>query len=247
MARIGIGWVRWAIALLISWGWALGATPAVVWAEGSPAERKPEENFTSPSSTLDLAPETLENSRVLKRWLRKIPNIERAIEQDPALPPRLQAGYVRFPTTEADGAWGIGLEDLPLGHRHLSGSAHYQSTFDGKRTNWGTEIHYAVRSPGRAINGAPLVGYRRVETDRYSTEGVDLGFRLVLALSRDGAADMVIAQHWVAPGSEAEVGITALAFGYALSSELRLSTDWQRQRARQGRGTQLGIGLEWLF
>jgi len=60
----------------------------------------------------------------------------------------------------------------------LTLSGDYQATFDGERTAWGTDLRYYVR-PGRYINVAPVVGYRHLETNRYSTDGVNLGARLL--------------------------------------------------------------------
>lgn len=44
----------------------------------------------------------------------------------------------------------------------------------------------------------------------------------MLVPSRGGAADLALSQHWVAPGSDQEVGITSLNLGYAVTRRLRL-------------------------
>jgi hypothetical protein len=71
---------------------------------------------------------------------------------------------------------------------------------------------------------------------------------LQLQLSRTGAADIALTQSWLNPGSDSEeVGLTTLTFGYALTHQLRLSTDFQRQNAPQHKDSRLGIGFEWML
>jgi hypothetical protein len=87
-----------------------------------------------------------------------------------------------------------------------------------------------------------------VEGDSYSTDGVNVGVRLQLQLSRTGAADIALSQSWVNPGSDSEeVGLTTLTFGYAVTDHLRLSTDLQKQNAPQQKDSRVGIGLEWML
>jgi hypothetical protein len=99
---------------------------------------------------------------------------------------------------------------------------------------------------GSYINVAPLVGYRNIESNDYSTDGVNVGARLMLALSRTGAADVSLTQSFVSPGSSDEVGITTLSFGYAVTQNLRLSTDIQKQNSREEKDSRVGIVLEWM-
>ncbi len=110
----------------------------------------------------------------------------------------------------------------------------------------GSRLRYYLRPLGSYVNVAPVVGYRNLETDRYSTDGVNLGARLLLVLSRGGAADISLTQSWVAPGTDEEVGLTTLSVGYALTRNLRLSTDIQKQNARQSKDSRVGIVLEWM-
>jgi hypothetical protein len=90
------------------------------------------------------------------------------------------------------------------------------------------------------------VGYRNLETGDYSTDGVNVGARLLLVLSRTGAADVSLTQSFVSPGSSEEVGITTLSFGYAVTRNLRLSTDIQKQNSREEKDSRVGIVLEWM-
>jgi hypothetical protein len=100
---------------------------------------------------------------------------------------------------------------------------------------------------GSYVNLAPVVGYRSVQGEAYDTDGINLGFRVLLVPSRTGAADLSFTQTWVAPGSSEEVGISTLSFGYALTDQFRLSTDLQKQNAPQAKDSRVAIVLEWMF
>lgn len=195
---------------------------------------------------LDLSPEIIEGSPVLQRWLRQVPNVLTDIVNDPSFRTRLRLGYSQFPSTDQAPGWNAGVEDVFVGRTGLTLSGDYQATFDGDRTAWGADLRYYVRPLGSYINVAPAVGYRHLETNRYSTDGVNLGARLLLVLSRGGAADISLTQSWVAPGTDEEVGLTTLSFGYAFTRNLRLSTDIQKQNARQSKDSRVGIVLEWM-
>jgi hypothetical protein len=68
----------------------------------------------------------------------------------------------------------------------------------------------------------------------------------MLALSRTGAADVSLTQSFVSPGSNEEVGITTLSVGYAVTQNLRLSTDIQKQNSKEDKDSRVGIVLEWM-
>jgi hypothetical protein len=214
---------------------------------GSPAlgETMPGE---SPNSTqdLDLSPEIIDNSPVLQRWLKEVPNVLEDIRNDPSFRTRVRLGYSQFPSTGKAGGINIGVEDIFIGDTGLTVSGDYQASFNGKRESLGTDLHYYVRPLGSYVNIAPVVGYRHLETDKYSTDGINLGVRVLLVLSRTGAADVSLTQSFVSPGSSEEVGITTLSFGYAVTQNLRLSTDIQKQNARQSKDSRVGIVLEWM-
>lgn len=141
----------------------------------------------------------------------------------------------------------MGLEDVFIGRSGLTLSADYQATFNSRREAWGTDLRYYLRPLGSYINVAPVLGYRYLQTSRYTTDGLNVGLRLLLVPSRTGAADISLTQSWVAPGTGEDVGLTTLSFGYALTSHLRLSTDIQKQNARQRKDSRVGIVLEWMF
>ncbi len=186
---------------------------------------------------------SVEESPVLQRWQRQVPNVLEDIKNDPSFKTRLRLGYNRF--SNGNGA-NIGVEDIFIGKTRLTFSGDYQWAFNGEYTSYGTDLHYYVRPLGSYINVAPLLGYRHLQTNEYSTDGVNLGARLKLVLSRGGAADITLTQSWVAPGTEEEVGLTALSFGYAMTRNLRLSTDIQKQNSRQSKDNRVGIVLEWM-
>lgn len=204
----------------------------------------------SPSAAeqLDLDPQILENSPVLQRWTEEIPNVLSEIRNDPSFRTRVRVGYSSFPSSDQASSVHLGVEDVFVHTTHLTVSADYQAALNGSREAYGSELRYYALPLGSSVNVAPVLGYRWLESDRYNIDGVNLGLRLQLQLSRTGAADIALTQSWVNPGSEGEeVGITALTFGYALTQHLRLSTDLQRQNAPQHKDSRLGIGLEWML
>jgi hypothetical protein len=202
---------------------------------------------SSPPSSLDLDPTLIDSSPVLRRWLDKVPDVLEDIKRDPSFRTRLRLGFSTFPSTRQAGGWNIGLEDLFVGRTGLTLNADYQSSFDGKREAWGADLRYYMLPLGGYINLAPVLGYRRLDTPRYTSDGLHVGLRLLLVPSRTGAADISLTQSWVAPGAEEEVGLTTLSFGYALTHRLRLSTDMQKQNARQRKDSRVGVVLEWMF
>lgn len=199
------------------------------------------------ASSLDLDPELIRNSPTLQRWLKQVPDVLQDIRQEPSFRTRLRLAYSRFSMDDGSNGWSVGLEDAFVGRTGLTLSADYQATGDGRRKTWGSDLRYYVLPLGSQINLAPVVGYRYVDTARSTTSGLNVGARLLLVPSRTGAADVSLTQTWVAPGTGEEVGITVLSVGYALTHNLRLSTDWQRQNSRRVKDTRLGIGLEWMF
>lgn len=195
---------------------------------------------------LDLDPKLIDSSPVLQRWLKQIPNVAADIKNEPSFRSRLRLGYTQFPSTNQSGGWQVGVEDVFIGKTPLTVSADYNAAVNGDRTAWGSDLHYYIRPLGSVINLAPFVGYRHLKTPLYTTEGLNVGARLLVVLSRGGGADFSLTQTWVAPGSDTEVGLTTLSFGYALTHNLRLSTDLQRQNAKERQDSRVGIGIEWM-
>jgi len=204
---------------------------------------------TTPNSTtqqLDLSPEIRENSPVLQRWLHQVPNVLEEIRNDPSFRTRWRVGYSQFPSTGQAAGFNVGVEDVFIGSTGLTVSGDYQKSFNGNREAYGTDLRYYVLPLGSYVNVAPQVGYRNLTTGKFSTDGVNVGARLLLALSRTGAADTSLSQSFVSPGSSDEVGMTTLSFGYAITHNLRLSTDIQKQNSREKKDSRVGIVLEWM-
>jgi hypothetical protein len=214
----------------------------------SQAETTPQPLATpnSAAEELELSPEILENSPVLQRWLEEVPNVLEDIRDDPSFRTRLRLGYSNFPSNDDASGINVGVEDVFIGRTGLTVSGDYQASFNGDRQTFGADLRYYVLPLGSYVNVAPLVGYRNIESNDYSTDGVNVGARLMLALSRTGAADVSLTQSFVSPGSSDEVGITTLSFGYAVTRNLRLSTDIQKQNSREEKDSRVGIVLEWM-
>ena len=214
-----------AIALGLLWG---AISP--VWAE----------------TELDLDPKIRQESPVLERWLEKIPDIAEDIRRDPSFRTRIRLGYAEFPSRDNSSGVILGVEDVFFGQTSLTLSGDYQTAFNGKRTAIGANLQYYLLPLGDYVNLAPMVGYRYIQTGNYSTDGLNLGLKLKLALSRTGAADITVSQSFISPGGDNEVGLTTLSVGYAITSNLRLAADIQAQNSRARKDSSVGILLEWL-
>ena len=214
-----------AIALGLLWG---AISP--VWAE----------------TELDLDPKIRQESPVLERWLEKIPDIAEDIRRDPSFRTRIRLGYAEFPSSDNSSGVILGVEDVFFGQTSLTLSGDYQTAFNGKRTAIGGNLQYYLLPLGDYVNLAPMVGYRYIQTGNYSTDGLNLGLKLKLALSRTGAADITVSQSFISPGGDNEVGLTTLSVGYAITSNLRLAADIQAQNSRARKDSSVGILLEWL-
>ena len=182
----------------------------------------------SPGLASDLDPKVMQ-SPVLQRWQKQVPNVADEIENDPSFRTRFRIGG------SAAGV-NIGVEDLQVDRTNFTASAIYQPS------NWGADLHYYVRPLGSYVNLAPVVGYRHLET----TNGANLGIRALFVLSRGGGADISLTQSWVSPFGAAETGLTTLSIGYALTHNLRISTDFQKQNSPIRKESRIGIGLEWM-
>jgi hypothetical protein len=196
---------------------------------------------------IEIDPKILQDSPVLQKWLKKIPNVNEEIRNDPSFRTRLRLGYSQFPSGNDVGGLNLGLEDLFLGRSGLTLSTEYNASFNGDRATVGGDLHYYVLPLGGYINFAPVVGYRYLETGDFTTEGISLGARIILALSRNGGADLTFTQSFVSLGGNEEVGITSISVGVALNSTLRLSTDIEKQNSTQAKDSRVGIGLEFML
>lgn len=202
---------------------------------------------TDSNSELNLSPEIIEQSPVLRRWLESVPNVRKDILNDPSFVTRIQVGYRYFPSSEGTSGFLLGVEDVFIGDTPLTASADYQQNFQGDRTSLGADLHYYLFPLGGYFNAAPIVGYRYAESAAdYSINGANVGIRLRLIPSRTGTADITLDQSWVIGDSEG-LSITQLNVGYAIAQQLRLSTDLEWQSTADEGDSRVGINLEWFY
>ena len=200
------------------------------------------------SHDLDIDPQVIDRSPVLQEWLKKVPNVLEDIKRDPAFSTRLRVGFTTFPSSDDASGLNLAIEDVFISNTGITFSADYQTAFNGNNNAFGADLHYFILPLGSYINFAPLIGYRYVQSNDFISDGIHLGLRMMLSLSRTGAGDISVSQSFVAPGdSTQEVGITLLSVGYALTPHLRLSGDIERQNSIEENDNRFGINLEWLF
>ena len=233
--------LTYAKSLLLSIGLLL-SSPATVFAQ-IPASTTP---ITPTPIASPLPPELVNSSGVLQRWREEIPDVWESIHQDPSFRTRWRLGYSQFPEAEGESGWTVGVEDLWVGDTALTVSGSYHSNFSGDRQTWGTDLRYYVLPLGSYVNLAPVLGYRNLEVDDHNFDGISVGMRLLLVLSRSGAADLSLTQAFVFSGDQQEVGITTLSVGYAITDNLRLSSDIEWQNSPSAQENRLGIILEWI-
>lgn len=197
-----------------------------------------------PDSTIDVSPEILNSSPVLQKWLKGIPDVMDDIKRDPSFRTRVKVGYSQYPSTNQTGGIDVAVNDVFFGRSGLSASANYNS--GGSRSAYGVDAQYYLLPLGGYINVTPLVGFRRLQTDKYNRDGLNLGVKLMLVPSRGGGADIALSQSWVGLGSGTETGLTTLSVGFAITNNIRLSTDIQQQNARENYDSRVGIGFEWM-
>jgi hypothetical protein len=195
--------------------------------------------------SLDLSPEIMENSPVLQRWQKQVPNLLEEIKNDPSFRTRIRLGYNQFPSSHNTSGLGIGIEDLFIGISSLTLSGDYETSFSNSQSG-GVNVNYYLLPLGSYLNIAPVLGYRYIQTNDYHTQGMNVGAKIMLALSRSGAADLAFSQSFISPGRNNEVGISTLSVGYALTKNLRISTDLQQQNSRAQKDNRVGIYLEWM-
>ncbi|MEM8638403.1 MAG: hypothetical protein AAGG51_06305 [Cyanobacteria bacterium P01_G01_bin.54] len=200
-----------------------------------------------PATSLEIDPAIIENSPRLQDWLKEIPDVRQSIRRDPAFAPRLRVGYAQFPATHKASGWSVGVEDLGISETPMTVSGQYQQDGAGDRITWGADLRYYLKPLGSYINVAPVLGYRHITTEGQQTAGVNVGLKIQLSLSRTGAADLSLQQTFVSPGQSEEVGITTLSAGYAVTPELRLATDIEKQNSPWENDSRVSLLLEWLL
>ena len=204
------------------------------------------------SQKLDVEPDLIENSPTIQQWIKEIPDISKEIRYQPSFPTLIRFGYSQFPSNNQSGGVFIGLEDLFLGNTPLTLSAEYSTNFNGNsnsknnRLSVGGNLRYYLLPLGNYVNIAPSLGYKYIETGNYQTDGINVGLKLIFALSPQGAADISLSQNFIAPTSSEEVGITEVKAGYALTKKIRLTAGIAWQNSIENTDSQVNIGLEWM-
>ncbi len=196
---------------------------------------------------LDLAPTLIETSPILQRWGQEIPDLSEEISSDPSFDTRFQLGYVQFPSSNNIGGWIIGVEDIFLGSSGVTVSVGYSESFNDNYAHFKSDFSYFLFPLGNYLNVAPVMGYHALETEDYHEDELNLGLQVRLVLSRTGAADIRLTQSFISPTTETEVGLTNLAVGYSVTKQLRLSVEIEKQNARQGKDSRVGILTQWQF
>lgn len=209
-------------------------------------------NIPEKSQEFDLDPSIIENSPLIQKWIKEIPDISHEIIYEPSFRTRYRFGYSQFPSNNNSGGIFLGVEDIFIGNTPLTFSANYTSDLSSSsnpksdRLSVGANVQYYVLPLGNYVNFAPMVGYKYIETNGYNTGGVNVGLRVAVALSPQGAADIFFTQSFVSPNSNDEVGITQINVGYALNKNLRLSTEISWQNSIKQKDSQVSIGFEWM-
>ncbi len=203
------------------------------------------------SIEFDVDPTIIENSPVIQEWIQEIPDISEKIRNEPSFPTLVRFGYSQFPSNYHSGGIYIGVEDVFLGQTPLTFSGEYNTSVsdDSSRDNRlsvGGNLKYYLLPLGNYVNIAPIVGYKYIETGDYHTDGLNVGVKLILALSPKGAADVYFAHSFISPTSDDEVAITELGAGYAITESIRLSAGIKWQNSIENNDSQVNIGLEWI-
>jgi len=196
---------------------------------------------------VEIDPEIKQESPTLNRWLQEIPNILEDIDNDPSFNTHLRLGYLQFPSNNNISGIEIGIDDLFIGKSSLTLTGDYQTSFQGNINSGGVNLQYYILPLGYVINIAPVVGYRSVNNEQYGTQGVNVGGRIKLILSRNNSADISLTQTFINPGGNDEVGVTILSTGYAVTPSLRLSAEIQQQNSHINKESHVGIFLEWIL
>jgi hypothetical protein len=193
---------------------------------------------------IDIDPEIIQESPVLQRWLKQIPDVGAEIQNDPSFRPRVRVGYSQYPANGQAGGWDASVKEVLLDRSGIALNADYQGR--GNRSSYGVEANYYVLPLGGYLNVAPVVGYRKIDTDAYQRDGLNVGAKILLVPARGGGGDIALQQTWLKVGTAEEVGISSISTGYALTNQLRLSGEIQWQNSREIQESRVGIGLEWM-
>lgn len=233
-----------SIALL--GGMSCGLFPPPVLSQSQIIDFPPNERVSPVKPlSLDIDPQILQNSPTLRQWVQEVPNVLEEIESEPSFKTRLRVSYAEFSESVNRGGISVGIEDLFLGQTGLTIGGSYATTFRD-RQGGGVHLNYYLLPLGSYVNIAPIIGYHSLVNGSYHTDGANVGAKMILALSRNGAADISISQSFVSPGTADEAGLFAVEVGYALTPHLRLAADFQQQNSPASKSSGFSLGWEWL-
>ncbi|AFY38040.1 hypothetical protein Lepto7376_1706 [[Leptolyngbya] sp. PCC 7376] len=196
---------------------------------------------------LELSPEIIEHSPVIQRWSEEAPNVLEDIRHDPSFTTRWRVGYSTFPSNDDRSGISVGVEDLFIKRTlPLTFSAEGHTTFDGDRSNFAARANYYLFPLGNRLNFAPTLGYHTFSGESYDRDGLEVGGKIQLNLSRSGASTISLSQQFVNLSGDEEMGITTLGVGYAFARHLRLATEIQKHNSTAAKESRVGIFLEVL-
>ncbi|WP_223209974.1 hypothetical protein [Picosynechococcus sp. NKBG042902] len=197
---------------------------------------------------LDLPPETFDNSPVLQRWSEEgIPDVLHSIRHEPSFQTRWRLGYAQFPSNDHQGGISVGVEDIFVKPDFpLTLSAEGHTLFSGDRTQVAARANYYLLPLGNRFNIAPSLGYQSFSGPDYEREGLEVGAKLQLNLSRSGASNISLSQQFVNLATPEEMGITTLGAGYAFTSHWRAATEIQKHNSSAAKESKVGFFLEWM-
>ncbi|OKH17384.1 hypothetical protein [[Limnothrix rosea] IAM M-220] len=196
---------------------------------------------------LDLDSEIIETSPIIQEWTDEVPDVLAEIRHDPSFTTRWRVGFSSFPSTDKRSGWSIGVEDLFIKDAvPLTFSAGGHSTFDGDRHQFAARANYYLLPLGSRINIAPTLGYHTFSGEDYDRDGLEVGGKIQLNLSRSGASTLSLSQQFVNLSGDQEMGITTLGAGYAFAEHLRLATEIQKHNSTAAKESRVGIFLEFL-
>lgn len=205
----------------------------------------------SSSEAFDLDPHIIQDSPIIQKWIKEIPDVEEKIRHTPSFPTLFRWGYSQFPSNNQSGGFFLGVEDIFIGNTPLTFSADYATDLShnpqGERTSVGGTLQYYLLPLGSYVNIAPVIGYKYIATNGYHSDGVNVGVKVKLAFSPQGAADVSLIQSFIAPTGDNEVGLTEIRAGYAINRHLRLSSGVSWQNSVKQEDSQVTIGLEWIW
>lgn len=207
----------------------------------------PATSQTLTSDQLNLPPELIENSPVIQKWSDEVPDVLDDIRHDPSFKTRWRLGLNAYPSNGDRLGLSLGVADLLLKPKFpLTIDIEGQTTFDGDRTQFATRANYYLLPLGNRLNVAPTLGYQIFSSEGYDREGLEIGGKIQLNLSRSGASTISLSQQFIQLGSDQELGITTVGVGYAFTENLRLATEIQKHNSTAAKESRVGIFMEFL-